>query len=462
MEAKNSLGQTPLLATYGVLEPRPEIRRLLIERGADINAGDENGITPLHHAVMGGTLAEVKSLVEKGAKVDAARKDGWTPLMNVQGAETDAIIRYLLEKGADVKVKPEGNFTILMAAAEGTSVETYRMLLDKVADTHLNVQNVHGETALDSVIGTREPEKVMLLLERGINPNTQANVVGTTPLMSLIQSAGNYEDRGEVLKLVQAMIDKGAKIGTRDSSGKTAMKLAQEAAWPELIAMLKKAGGKAVAATGAEELKRALDSGSLAAVKQVLAKGVDPNSVVLLDFTALTVASQSGKIELVRALLDKGADPNRRGKEDGALPLHTAADKGHAQIVQLLLKKGANPNLLAQGKTALMAALSKSEAAIAKLLLTSGASPKIKGEDGITTLMTAVFSDEQEIVSLLLSKGVDVNEINDLGSTALSIAASFGRPELTRLLLDKGAKVNVKDSGGNTPLHGAALATLGL
>jgi hypothetical protein len=52
----------------------------LLKKGADIEARDEKGMTPLHIALMVGHTEMVKFLLEKGADVNARDDNGWTPL----------------------------------------------------------------------------------------------------------------------------------------------------------------------------------------------------------------------------------------------------------------------------------------------------------------------------------------------------------------------------------------------
>ena len=60
---------------------RPAATGFLIERGADVNAADKDGLTPLHFAAMRGVRADhVQRLLTAGARLDAKDKAGKTPL----------------------------------------------------------------------------------------------------------------------------------------------------------------------------------------------------------------------------------------------------------------------------------------------------------------------------------------------------------------------------------------------
>lgn len=75
--------------------------RLLIEEGADINARDRTGATPLMVAVDQGYVDGVRLLLIVRAAVDLANRDGETPLIRAVNARDSQMVRLLAEAGAN-------------------------------------------------------------------------------------------------------------------------------------------------------------------------------------------------------------------------------------------------------------------------------------------------------------------------------------------------------------------------
>lgn len=75
METNQYLGLTPM--HLAAKSNSPQIIRLLMDKGADINAQDENGFTPLMYAIMQHSNDAVKFLLENGANLNIlSRYDG--------------------------------------------------------------------------------------------------------------------------------------------------------------------------------------------------------------------------------------------------------------------------------------------------------------------------------------------------------------------------------------------------
>ena len=86
-----------------------------------VKARDRAGSTPLHHAAGFGTIATIKLLLEKGADVNAANQRKSTPLF--WAIHDEAKVRLLLDRGADINAKTiDGRTLVYLAASMGNSL----------------------------------------------------------------------------------------------------------------------------------------------------------------------------------------------------------------------------------------------------------------------------------------------------------------------------------------------------
>ena len=142
-EEEEAAGMAPLhVATNDMYL---EAARLLLERGAAVDATTKKGSTPLMLACKHGHVEAARLLLEKGAAVDAKNEEGMTPLMVAcQKGQVEAA-RLLLENGAAVDAKDEDGRTALMVACMKGHVIMTRLLLEKGADRTLADND--GDTA---------------------------------------------------------------------------------------------------------------------------------------------------------------------------------------------------------------------------------------------------------------------------------------------------------------------------
>jgi ankyrin repeat protein len=107
VKAKDSQGHTAL--QFAALLREVEIVRMLLEKGADVNAKDNSRSTALHWAIGTGkprSVEVVRMLLEKGADVNAKNNVKHTALHDaVRNSNNVAMIRMLLEQGAEVNAK---------------------------------------------------------------------------------------------------------------------------------------------------------------------------------------------------------------------------------------------------------------------------------------------------------------------------------------------------------------------
>ena len=146
------------------------------------------------------------------------------------------------------------------------------------------------------------------------------------------------------------------------------------------------------ASSGLEkEFRKASFQRDVSKMKQLLQKGVDPNSIVdsVLQWNALHLAAYFGDLQVVHLLIENGAGLEARTKTKQT-PLYMASEQGQLETVRLLLKKGADVNAKSRlGRTALYMALANGKKDVGDLLLEYGADVNATTEDGWTALMRA-------------------------------------------------------------------------
>ena len=96
VDIRNHAGETPLM--MAALKAEVDAANALIAHGAAVQ---KDGWTPLHYAATGGSAAIVKLLVAKGATIEARSPNGTTPLMMAARYGNEEAVDTLLAAGAD-------------------------------------------------------------------------------------------------------------------------------------------------------------------------------------------------------------------------------------------------------------------------------------------------------------------------------------------------------------------------
>jgi ankyrin repeat protein len=172
---KNEFSMTPLhqLARLHMLEIQhlTDVVEVLTKHGADINAQDVYGITPLMYAVKNGDEELILVVLRYGADVNISDNSGRTALMYACNRKNSkAIISLLLENKADINRVDRFGDTALHILANGYDMDMavgIKLLLD--AQVAANAKNSSGDTALHILIKNDylRFEPVKLLLDAG-------------------------------------------------------------------------------------------------------------------------------------------------------------------------------------------------------------------------------------------------------------------------------------------------------
>lgn len=404
-------------ALHGVVQSsdqpteRIKIIDLLLAAGADINARNDDDITPL---MWSGRSPEItRHLVEKGADVNAISStyQGTRSVLDMyeyyKYTEGIAIIRAAGAKPANERSAGQ------TAAAPGSSARGpagAESVDDEMRRAELNARSAApaksgptpasqpspvavvmepstpaapprgAETALHAAVGEDDLARVKSLLGSGFDIQA-VDPAGRTPLMLAVGRVG--DGHYDQLDVVRFLLDKGAAVNVRDAEGKPLLMYAG----PDWLLL------QALADHGADPTL-----------------GWRGRSVwhQLEEEKYQTVAGVAGRFDKIGTPLD------REGKHCAG-PLHVFAAAGDAKLVAYFLRQG-QP---AQGIDG-------------------------NGRTPLHVLVSHGHRDQRamiEIAELLVRNGVDVNAKDSSGYTALNYTGSM--PEVRRRLIELGA-----DAGG--------------
>ena len=165
------LGRTPLMVVAG--KGNLLLINFLLEKGANIDQQDKQGMSPLMYATRNGENKAVALLVEKGASLDLTNKAHFTALYWAIHKSHPEIAAYLIAHNAAVDIPDTNGDTPLMETAKHELPKIAQLLLSKGAN--VNAQNLQGKTALLFAASTENSKLVKILLDGGANPNISNN-----------------------------------------------------------------------------------------------------------------------------------------------------------------------------------------------------------------------------------------------------------------------------------------------
>ncbi len=434
LNAADRMGGTPLHAAlqsgctryWDVFTgPHPDVLRLLLEHGANVNAGNNEKITPLHGAAGSGRTATIKLLLDHQAKVDAVTTRNVTPLHCAAMEGSIEAMKLLLAHGADPNARDDEGDTPLLLLLSRYSLhgnETSERAKDFAVElirrgVQVDVQNKDGVTPLQEAAALGFPDLVEAMLTRGV-PVNQESGAGWTPLHSAVSSGK--------AKCVDMLLKRGAQVNVLGRS-------------PDMI------GSARPNQPASTPLHDAAWQGNNSVVRMLLEHGADVNARDGNGKTPLHLARENNRLETIKLLSRRGADsnipasepwiPGRRSpspiaqaqakrelKTVEALASKTPArllttllfqevEDGYAELIPVLVAHGADVNAheSLRQETPLHRAVNKKNLKAIELLLAQGADINSRDKNNETPLGAAVFRGQKETVSLLLSHGADVN-----------------------------------------------------
>jgi ankyrin repeat protein len=253
-----------------LLAPRPRIREhvlkhmldrehvagttLLLDAGVDPNETNGRGETALHWAVWRGRSPEIaRLLLARGAAIDARRIDGRTPYAMAVLFAHDALAAALRESGADTTLSEVDRYVQACATTGATTppappaaTADAALLLPDLADAGqglavlglvaagvgVGATGEHGATALHFACWRGHDALVTALLARGADTTVTDRTFRATPPGWLIHGARFCEEpRGDYALSLRALFDAGATVTADEPTGR-----------PEVDAILRERG----------------------------------------------------------------------------------------------------------------------------------------------------------------------------------------------------------------------------
>jgi ankyrin repeat protein len=298
---------------------------LLLAKGADPNAEDGDGRTPLSYAVQNHYDTVARVLLAAHANPNAGRLD--LPLATAAFQGDIPALKLLLANGADPNTNSTinwnvgrpggqfyqgGKFTPLFLAVFQRKADAAKELLRCKADPNLPGPN--GNPLLYEALSDAPTLKV--LLDGGADPN--AGPSGGTPM--LMQAV--YDKNQPAVELLLAH---HAEVNCTVMDGSTPLQAAAANGLKPIAELLLKAGAAVNAKdeNGETPLHAAVGSAQPELAELLLANKADPNAKENGGWTPLHVAVQYNHPEIVKLLLANKADPNERNNA-GQTPLDLA------------------------------------------------------------------------------------------------------------------------------------------
>jgi len=282
---------------FAAIKGNEEIVRLLAKHSV-LKAKAKGGSTALHLAALQGHAEVVSYLIEIGAEVNDKAVDGFTPLHYAVLLGHTEVVDRLITKEADVNAKTNDNFTALHIAAEHGRTEIASRLIDK--ETDVNAKSKDNITALYLAVLKGNIEIVKLLISKKAHVKAKAQ----NDYTALHVAAANGH-----IDIIDILIDKGADVNAKLSDGTTAL----------FLSVLQ----------GNENM-----------VRHLLNNKADVNAKTAAGITPLIIATSNGYPVIVDLLISNGAETDVV-TNDGHAALDFALLRGDENMFNILQSKGA-------------------------------------------------------------------------------------------------------------------------
>ena len=410
--AKDQRGRTPL--HYAAELDHPGLAAFFIAMGAEVDAQDNSGQTPLGICAEKGTVKATEIIIKADADIHKPAGNKISPA-KIAVKNNNAFLPAILTPATLYSSDSEGK-TILHIASEAGNVPAVKTILAAIKST----QSMNGELV---AAGNR------------INAMDKLDLNGYNPL-DIALALPNSRDHMEVAEqlILSGSVSNNPIYGYFSPAVRSANY------------DLRMAGGMA-------PLHYAAVNGHEGMIHFLLEKKANVNIKNSAGSTPLHEATRSGDTKVISLLLDNGADIDAQDAKENS-PLHIAVPpKNHPAVIKLFLERKANPNLRDEhGNTPLhvMIMLNRETGTISALL-DAGVDINVRNIKGQTPLHLAVHENRLSVIPFLLASGSQVFAADNAGVTPFDRGLEINGSILDSLITKETTQQN--DNHGNTMLH---------
>ena len=468
--------RTPLqmAAQYGRLSSV----QVLLQQGADVNHTTTNdGLAVFHFAAQrkdtsGETKEIMKHLKAAGAQVNAQDTTGMSPLMYAVSSSFD-VTTLLLQHGADVNQLDKRKQNALFHLTKTKiSLDCLEELLKHGAC--VNARNIDDETVLIKLMKSPDEQKIRTkqarkqqeldtaaLFER-ILKSSEPGFIELSGVTG--KSALAYACESKELSTMQLLLDRRANKNGVGPCGRTPLMVCALVGFQQGVDLLleRKSNVNGKDFDGNTALFFAAISNSVDCCKSLVEKEANVNHKNFDDITPVMAAAMFGSVDAFKFLSPKAALHDVDGYGDSVI--HFSVLSRSKPMLKAALKALAKPGV--------SAGIARSSSYLADdetedtLYHSSGdtlaeadddtAFINLQNHRGFTALSLAVKNSDEELTKKLLAAKSDVNKADELGNTALFYCAQAGNLNILKMLLAKKTNIDHRNKAKQTALMYAA------
>lgn len=304
INAKDRFGQEQNLLHMAILNNKPGLVDVLLNKGISSDATDVNGDTPLHIAARTKDRQVVDLLLKYRANTSILNKSGDTPASIAFSNGEPYIIEAIMKKMKDKNIKNSDGETLLHISAKTGNIEMVQKLKDH--DISMNEQDNDGNTPLMLAIKSGNTKVIKYLIDF----NTNINIKNLKGENTLFEAINNHN-----LKLVTFLINDGVDLNlytyekNENPLHRTALVYNKEKDNFDIFKIIfenekNKSSLEDKMIDGNNLYHIVCLTGNIKLYEYLISKNVNIDEFNNMNYTGLDIAAENGQFEIMEKLIE--------------------------------------------------------------------------------------------------------------------------------------------------------------